>query len=421
MHPNHGWPAHIYWSDTSPSWWRAEADLSALERLCAGVTTGLSVIGATPARMDDTIFADVNAQAYLESGLGLVIAVGPPDPVFPHLAEPFVAQHVEGDRLVARTFTVADTVRNSATVIDRWHGAGGGRLSVALAPPYLFGRHVRHRRVEHRLPSAGDATTMLAHAREMRSLADDKNVLLQTHMFAGSVSYALQHFGVPEVDRLLGDRDVLVCHANGLSDEEVRVLGAHGCGIASVAYTHENLWYGTAPVPALAKAGCPVAITTDGAAPYTSLDLWRELARTTWIQWAATSTQEVMPPEMVLRMVTIEAARALRLADHIGSLAPGKDADIVVVDLDAPHFGPVVDLAQSLVYYATASDVRDVIAKGSILLRDRRPVRMDASSILERAREEAARALQRTDLSVYGRGGLERWRAGPHWPRIRIS
>jgi 5-methylthioadenosine/S-adenosylhomocysteine deaminase len=235
-------------------------------------------------------------------------------------------------------------------------------------------------------------------------------------MFAGSVTYALRHFGAAEVARLLGDGDVLVCHANGLSDEEVRVLGAHGCGIATVAYTHENLWYGTAPIPALTRAGCAVAIATDGAAPYTSLDLWRELPRATWNQWIATGAQGVMPPETVLRMVTIDAARALRMSDRIGSLAPGKDADLIVVDLDAPHLGPLADLAQSLAFYASAADVRDVVAKGELLLRHRVPVRVDPTAILARARDEAARALERTDLSRYGRGGPTRWRGAPDWP-----
>ncbi len=416
MHPDAGWPAGIYWHSTTPAWWRAEAELSALERLCAGVTTGLSVIGATPARLDDTAFADANAEAYAASGLSLVLAVGPPDPIFPHLPTPFVGTHLENGRLVARTFTAADALRNSVAVIERWHGAAGGRLRVAIAPPYLFGRHVMHRRNAHRLPDAADAPVILAHAREMRAIADAKGVLLQTHMFAGSVAYALRHFGAAEVARLLCGGDVLVCHANGLSDEEVRILGAHGCGIATVAYTHENLWYGIASIPALMKAGCAVAIATDGAAPYTSLDLWRELARTAWNQWMATGAQKVMPPETLLRMVTIDAARALRMSDRIGSLAPGKDADLIVVDLDAPHLGPAADLAQSLVFYATAADVRDVVAKGEVLLRRRVPIRVDAAAILARAREEAARALERNDLSIYGRDPAVRWGGAPEWP-----
>ncbi len=403
FHPAAGWPAGpLYWHATTPEWWRAEARLAALERLKGGVTTGLSVIGATPARADDTVFSDVNAEAYLEAGLGFVLAVGPPDPVFPHLPEPFEGSFLVDGRWERRGFTAADAERVSLAVIDRWHGAGGGRIRVALAPPYLLGRHVQHRRTPHRLPDASDVPAMLAHARRMREIADDRKVILQTHMFAGSVDFARTHFGDRELDRILGP-DVLACHSNGLGPEEVRVLGAHRVGIGTVAFTHENLWYGMAPVPALIAAGCAVAATSDGAAPYTSLDLWREMARTAWNQWQAAGTQSVLPPETLLRMVTIDAARALSLDDRVGSLAPGKDADVVLMDLNTAHVGPIADLASSLVFFGQAADVRTVIAKGEVLLRDRRPARVDADAVIAEAREEAAKALERVDLGPYRR------------------
>ncbi len=415
MHPAAGWPSAMYWHATTPAWWRAEADLSALERLDAGVTTGLSVIGATPARLDDTAFADANAEAYEAAGLSLVLGVGPPDPVFPHIAEPFTGSHLVEGTWVERRFGMGDAMENTRRVIERWHGAAGGRLQVALASPYLFGRHVEHRRSPHRLPDASDAKDILAHAQAMRDLADEAGIIIQTHMFAGSVDYALRHFGAAEVIRLLGRGDVLVAHANGLPPAECDVLGAARCGIATVAFTHENLWYGVAPIPDLARAGCAVAITTDGAAPYASLDLWREPTRAAWNQWTARGSQMLMPPETLLRMVTIDAARALRLDHRIGSLVPGKDADIVVVDLSTAHFGPVADLAQSLAFYATSSDVRDVVAKGEWLLRGRVPQRVDRAQIMAAARAEAAQALGRTDLAPYRRGP-GRWTGSVDWP-----
>lgn len=415
MHPAAGWPAAMYWHATTPAWWRAEADLSALERLRAGVTTGLSVVGATPARVDDAAFADAVAEAYVAAGLSLVLGVGPPDPVFPHLAEPFTGSHLVDGAWVTRPFTAGQALEVTRDLVGRWHGAADGRIRAAIASPYLFGRHVAHRRSPHRLPDAGDAPAILAHAAAMRDLADRTGAIIQTHMFAGSVDYALRHFGEAEVARLLGSGDVLVAHANGLGPAECERLGAAGCGIATVAFTHENLWYGVAPIPDLVRAGCAVAVTTDGAAPYTSLDLWREPARAAWNQWMATGAQATMPPETLLRMVTIDAARALRMDDRIGSLTPGKDADIVVVDLGAAHFGPVEDLAQSLVFYAAAADVRDVVAKGEWLLRDREPVRVDRAAILAAARREAAQALSRTDLAPYRRGP-DRWAGGTDWP-----
>jgi len=415
MHPNAGWPASLYWTATTPDWWRAEADLAQLERLKCGVTTGLSVVGATPARRDDPSFAEANAEAAEASGLSLVVAVGPPDPIFPHLKTPFSGRHWRDGTWVEQPFSEEDTLQNCLAVIDRWHGACGGRINVALASPYLFGRHVMHRRTPHRLPDQGDAAAILKHAQTMRAIADTHGVLIQTHMFRGSVTYAVEHFGLDEVRRLLGDGDVLVCHANGMDTSEIEILGHQHCGIGTVAYTHENLWYGMAPIPALVDAGCRDAITTDGSAPYTSLDLWREPARAAWNQWMASDTQMIMPPETLLRMITIDAAKALGLGARKGSLEVGKDADLVVVDLSAAHLGPIADLAQSLVFYATANDVRDVVADGKIVLRNRTPTKVDGAEIIGRARAEAARALALTDLTPYGRG-TDRWSGSTNWP-----
>ncbi|MBM3522617.1 MAG: amidohydrolase family protein [Alphaproteobacteria bacterium] len=412
-HPQVGWPSHLYWTATTPGWWRADADLAALERLKAGVTTGQSIIGATPARADDPAFADATAQAYVDAGLRLVLGIGPPDPIFPHLPEPFSATHLEAGQLRARRFSADDARRVSIDVLRRWHGAAGGRISGMLAPPYLFGRHVVHQRTPNRLPDAGDAPVILAHARDMAEVAASLGVGIHTHMFAGSVEYALRHFGDGEVGRVLSCAHVTVAHANGMTPAETRVLGRHRCGIASVAFTHENLWYGVAPIPALREAGCPVAITTDGAAPYTSYDLWREPTRALWNQWGAAGTQAILPPEALLAMMTSEAAAALGVERELGSLEPGKQADLICVDLGKPHLGPIHDLAQTLVLYATAADVRDVIVAGDVLMRDRRPARIDEATILATAREEAAAAIARVDTSSYRRP--EPWDGRTKW------
>jgi cytosine/adenosine deaminase-related metal-dependent hydrolase len=415
MHPRAGWPAFpLYWHRTTPEWWRAEADLAALERLMAGVTTGMSVIGATPARADDPVFAAANAQAYAAAGLRLVLGIGPPDPVFPHLPTPFAGSWPQDDGWSKRSFTTEDAERVCGVVITAWHGAAEGRIRVALAPPYLFGRHVMHRRQPHRLPDAADVPAMLDHALRMRAMADQAGVAMHTHMFRGSVDFAERHFGRAHVARLLHG-PVTVAHANGLAPDECRVLGEHGVGIATVAATHENLWYGAAPIAQLVRAGCAVGVSTDGAAPYTSLDLWREPARTALLQWQSGDDQAVLPPETLLRMITIDAARALGIADQVGSLSPGKQADIAVLDLSGPHLGPVADLPMSLVFYAAGADVRDVVCQGRVLLRDRRPLRADAAAIGAAAREHAARALAQVDLSAYRRAEPGRWSGRIAW------
>ena len=407
--PDAGWPAQdLYWNATTPDWWSAEARLAAVERLRFGVTTGMSVIGASPARMDSPVFATANAEAYAEVGVRAVLGVGPPDPIFSHLPARWTGRFFERGRWVERAFTYDDTVANSIDVIKHWHGGAEGRVRIALACPYLFGRHVRHARMDHRLPAPSDMPAMLAHAEQMRALADQFDILLHTHMFQGSVDFALRHFGRAEVARLLAP-DVLIAHANGLGPGEVEAIGTAGCGVATVAFTHENIWYGFAPIVALIDAGAKVTISTDGAAPYASFDLWRELSRATWNQWMARGDQRALPPGKVLRMVTIEAAEALGMANEIGSLEVGKKADVTTVDLGAPHLTPAISIPRLLAFYATGQDVTDVVVDGRILMRDRQIASVDVAEVTQRAQEEAQKAFALSRIELFKRTDRTAW------------
>ncbi len=139
-HPHHGWPSSVlYFHATTDAWWYAEGRLAALERLRAGVTCGYTVVGATPARVDDPIYATRQAQAYIEVGVRTVIGVGPPDPWVSHLPEPWAATTWRDEQPELREFTFADALANTATVIDDWHGAGDGHITVSVHYPYLFG------------------------------------------------------------------------------------------------------------------------------------------------------------------------------------------------------------------------------------------------------------------------------------------
>lgn len=397
----HGWPAgQTYWHATTPEWWLAEAELAALERLRFGVTTGASIIGSTPARLDSPVFAEQSALAYARLGTRAVLGVGPPDPFIPHIPQPYSGSFLEQGRWVQKPFSYDDAVGNSIDVIRSWHGRANGRISIALAPAYLFGRHMfdNGRFVYHYRDA--DAAVVLAKAEEMRELADRHAVQIHTHMFRGSVEYALGHWGRETVERLLGP-DVVVAHANGMAAEEVELLGATRVNIASAPSTGENVWYGFAPLIELLDAGANVAIATDGAAPRFGFDLWKEISRAMWNMWIAHHTQSVLPPGKALRMVTIDAARALGMHEQIGSLEAGKRADIITVDLDRPHLTPQAFVPQLLTYYVNGNDVDTVLVDGRVLLRGGVATGVDAAAILENARVEAARVFERIDLAPY--------------------
>ena len=132
--PELGWPANqIYWHASTPDWWYAEAMLSAVERIRFGTTTGVSILGATPARADNPLYADRHLDAISEVGIRAVLGVGPPDPFVPHIPTPWTGSHYENGKWVDRSFTYDDAIANSIDVIRRWHRKGDGRIHVARA------------------------------------------------------------------------------------------------------------------------------------------------------------------------------------------------------------------------------------------------------------------------------------------------
>lgn len=415
-HPDLPWPSgEFYWHATDADWWHAEGMLSNLERLRFGVTCGLTVVGATPARMDSPVFADRQAQAVAEVGIRGVIGVGPPDPFVSHLEKPWSGTLWEGEHSERRTFTFDDAVANSVQIIEGWHGAAQERVQVALHYPYLFGRQAAHPRIPFEY-SDDCVPTMIQRAEEMRELSKQHGILLHTHAFVGSLTYGLEKYGPARVRSLLGP-DVALAHCNGLGADEIEVLGETGSGICVVPFTHENILYGPCPVIELLEAGANVTITTDGTTAYTSYDLFPEISRAMWTQWTRFADQHVLPAGKALRMVTIDAARALGMDHLIGSLEPNKRADIIMVNLAQPHLTPQTLLPYQLALYANGHDVDTVLVNGRILKRGGVVCAVIETEIVEYAREQAERAFARRDIREYRKMSREFWRGARYGAR----
>jgi 5-methylthioadenosine/S-adenosylhomocysteine deaminase len=413
-HPALDWPSEaLYFHSTDEQWWYAEGLLSGLERLNFGVTCGFTVVGATPARIDSPVFAEQQARALAELGVRGVIGVGPPDPYVSHLSEPWSGSFWSRGKKLTRTFTYEEALRNTEAVINSRDRSADGRVRVAIHFPYLFGRAAEHLQQPFVYTDAC-VPKMVDQAEEMRDLADRHQVLLHTHVFRGSVSYALEKFGPERVQRLMGGSGVAFAHSNGLAGVEIDALGAAQAGICVVPFTHENIWYGACPVVELLDAGAVVSVSTDGAAPYCSYDLLMQASRAIWGQWSRSGDLTTMPPGKVLRMITIDAARVLRLDQEIGSLEAGKRADIILIDLDKPHLTPQVMLPRQLAFYATGHDVDTVVVDGKILKQHGRVIAIDEAEVLELAREQAAVAFSRFDVSPWIQTDRAFWQ-GSHY------
>ncbi len=159
-------------------------------------------------------------------------------------------------------------------------------------------------------------------------------------------------------------------HAVHLTEQEQDLLAGSGSPVVHCPESNMKLASGAAQISQMAAKGVTVGIGTDGPASNNNLDLFEEMRSASLMAKLVTGDPQALDAPAVLRMATTEGARVLGMWDKIGSLAPGKLADVIVVDFDAAHLTPLYDPLSHLVYSARASDVRYVFVNGRLVVRN---------------------------------------------------
>ncbi|MGL4241826.1 MAG: amidohydrolase family protein [Beijerinckiaceae bacterium] len=369
-----GW---AYTVGSTPEFWRAEAQLAALERLRFGVTTGVSLLGGgdTILRTDDPVYGDAHCDGVAEVGTRSVVAIGPTRPPHPRTYAKWT-----GER--ARRFPVSyqQQLATCRTLIDRWHGKKGRRLNIALITPTLRDEHKREL-------SKDDMNKARAQAREVSALARERGlVFTQDGHSKGSVEYA-HEMGI------LGP-EALLSHSTDLTDKEIRICAETDTKIAHNPSAIASV-LGRCPAPELIAAGVTVGLGSDATAPDRSADMFRHMQQCMHYHRRHFRDPKVMPPGKVLAMATIDGAKALGMEKEIGSLERGKKADVILVDLARPHTYPPHMPVFRLVYFCNGNDVTTVICDGRIAMRDRKPMFVKEAAVLDAARIEADNMVRR--------------------------
>jgi cytosine/adenosine deaminase-related metal-dependent hydrolase len=206
----------------------------------------------------------------------------------------------------------------------------------------------------------------------------------------GSIEMADRMFG------LLGP-DAFLSHCTDLTDADIETLQRTG---ASVVHNPSAIAAvrGYCPAPRMIDAGITVMIGSDATAPDRSGDMFRHMFQCIRYHQRHFRDETVIPPGKALEMVTVDAAKGLGLGHEIGSLEPGKLADVITVDLTAPHMAPANMPVARVVYFANGHDVRDVVVGGRVLLRDGAAPHLDAAAIAEEAWRETEAMLDRAKL-----------------------
>ena len=225
-------------------------------------------------------------------------------------------------------------------------------------------------------------------------LARENNVMLSIHL-------SETQWEVREIDKLysktpvrhldslglLGD-DLLAAHCVWLDPEDIELLSARGVKVSHCIESNLKLSSGIAPVPQMLKAGLSVSLGTDGAASNNDLDLFGEMHTAALVHKGVCGDPTCMDAYTVLKMATVEGAKAFGLK---GTLSPGAPADMVVVSTDSPHMTPTYNICSHLVYSAKASDVETVMVGGKVVVEEGRLISADREDILDNAAKWAGR------------------------------
>jgi 5-methylthioadenosine/S-adenosylhomocysteine deaminase len=187
------------------------------------------------------------------------------------------------------------------------------------------------------------------------------------------------------------DTPALAAHGVHITDADIAILQAHGVGLSHNPESNMKLASGAAPITKCLKAGLAVGLGTDGAASNNDLDMFEAMRQTAFLHKLIEKDPTAASAQTVLEMATMGGARALGMADRIGSLEPGKLADLIVVSMQSARQTPMYNPMSHLVYVTRGDDVRTTIVNGRILMRNRRVLTMDAAAVLADARTMARR------------------------------
>jgi len=185
-------------------------------------------------------------------------------------------------------------------------------------------------------------------------------------------------------------RRAIAAHSAWLTMNEVRLMGAAGMSVSMCPVSNMKLATGgVAPVPEFLREGVNVSIGTDGSTTNNSLDMFSEMKILGLLQKSSRWDATVAPAQTLLDFATVNGAEAVGMGDVLGSIEPGKYADLVILDGHAPNMRPLVpeNIIANIVYSASSLNVRTVLCQGDAVVRDGAVQTLDADEVMDASEE----------------------------------
>jgi cytosine/adenosine deaminase-related metal-dependent hydrolase len=369
----------------TPRWWYVDSQLHAIERLRNGCTMMLSQPGVSTPRLDHPRYVRETQRAFEDLGIRARIIVGPARPPWPQT----YADFVDGRR-VERQVTFQEVLANCDRVLAESR-ADPSRLVDFCVGASRFGNRnpmdpmwkPEHERYARR------------QADGLRALMDRYQVGYWCHAYGNAIEYA-HDAGLG----LLGPKTIL-SHCSGIGRRAIEILAETDTRVNHNPRARRlYLYREPCPVVELLEAGVTVGLGSDGPQPDRSGDPFLDLKGALMLQRHRFGAPGVLPPGKVLEMATIDAHHALDLDHELGSLEPGKKADLVVVDAFRPNLWPLAMPVHQLVYYATGADVEHVFVDGRQVVEGGRVTTVDQAALLEESAQELERLMAYPELGL---------------------
>jgi 5-methylthioadenosine/S-adenosylhomocysteine deaminase len=261
---------------------------------------------------------------------------------------------------------------------NRWNGAAGGRIRVDAGPHAVY------------TCSPEALEEIAAAAREL-----DCGIHIHLSETEGEVRDAEQKHGLSPVaiaERAgIFESPTIAAHCVWVDEADMEVLADRGVSVIHNPTSNLKLGSGVAPVQRQRRLGIRVGIGTDGSASNNNLNMFEEMHLAALMHKGFQRNPTLMPAETILEMATSGGAEAVGMGDAIGTLEPGKKADIILLSTDQLHMFPEFDPVSALVYSAQASDVTTVLCDGNLLMENRRLLTIDEEEVKRRVQEAAGR------------------------------
>jgi 5-methylthioadenosine/S-adenosylhomocysteine deaminase len=343
--------------------WPAEAQLTAGDVYKGSLLACLEMIrSGTTSFADMYFFMDETAKAVEASGLRASLSHG--------LIELWNEEKGETDLKEGKRFVRA------------WQGAADGRIKT------MYGPHAPNTCSDEYLAKVKEAARKDGTGLHIHVLETEAELLAMKERYGKCSVHMLDDIG------FFGP-DVLAAHCVWLSDGDIEILRERGVNVSHNPISNMKLASGTAPVYKMLERGVNVSLGTDGCASNNNLDLFEEMKTAALLHKLSTGNPTALPARQVLKMATVNGAKAL--GTETGILKVGMKADMIIVDMKKPHLTPCFDVPSQLVYSAGGSDVRTTIVDGKVLMDDYRVLVLDEQKVIEEAQKAAKELVARVN------------------------